>query len=116
MTKAELQKSANSVFDRYKKVDKVYITTDGQAFFEESHAKNHATAKDLDVESFRRKNADTNDFDLDSMDRLQLDAFIKENKLEVVFYADTPDEALRTMIVNAIAAIKTVKKTTKKAK
>lgn len=58
MEKAQMQKVASSTFDRYKDKDKVYVTSDGQAFFDEVHATNHAaknrTGKELGLETFRR--------------------------------------------------------------
>ncbi|GAB6123076.1 hypothetical protein [Dysgonomonas termitidis] len=99
MDTAELKKTADSVFKRYPKVDKVYITTDGQPFFDEVHAKNHAAKKELDVETFRRKEAGA--ADIGNMDRAGLEGYIRDNKLDIAFYAETPDEDLRTMIANA---------------
>lgn len=58
MTKEQMMKVAQDVFVRYKKVDKVYVTADGQAFTECAFAKNHAkknrTGKELSVETFLR--------------------------------------------------------------
>lgn len=114
MSKVDLKKTAQSVFERYKLVDKVFITTDGQVFFDEVHAKNHATAKDLDVETFRRKEEAV---DLESLDRTGLEAFVKDNGLKVEFDENTSDEDLRNAIVAAIEAQAKVKtKTSKKAK
>lgn len=60
MKKEELKKVADDVFKRYPKENKVYVTSDGQAFFDESHAKNHArvnrTGKELELEIFSRPN------------------------------------------------------------
>ncbi|MBB4034884.1 hypothetical protein GGR21_000771 [Dysgonomonas hofstadii] len=120
MAKLDLQKIADDFFKRYRKADKVFITTDGQPFTDENYAKTHAQAKDLDVETFRRNGEDSKEYDLDEMDRVQLEAFIKDNGLEVIFYAETPDEDLRTMVENAIEkvaeAAKAKKTTSKKAK
>lgn len=103
MEKKDLQKVADSVFERYKRVNKVFITSDGQAFFDEAYAKNHADAKDLDVETFRRdKKNDLGDFDLDAMDRVQLEAFIKDNKLKVKFDEKVTDENLRKAITGVL--------------
>lgn len=53
-----MQKVAKSTFDRYKDKDKVFVTSDGQAFFDEGHARNHAvknrTGKELGLDIFRR--------------------------------------------------------------
>lgn len=112
MEKKDLQKVADSVFERYKRIDKVFITSDGQAFFEEAYAKNHAAAKDLDVETFRRdKETDLGDFDLDAMDRVQLEAFIKDNKLKVKFDEKVTDENLRKAITGVLNS--SAKKATK---
>lgn len=102
MAKLDLQKIADDFFRRYRKADKVFITTDGQPFTDEYYAKTHAQSKELDVETFRRNGEGSKEFDLDEMDRVQLEAFIKDNGLEVIFYAETPDQDLRTMIENAI--------------
>lgn len=120
MAKLDLQKIADDFFKRYRKIDKVFITTDGQPFTDEMYAKNHAQSKDLEVGTFRRNGGDSKDFDLDKMDRSQLEAFVKDNGIEVVFYVETPDEDLRTMVENAIEkateAAKAKKTTSKKAK
>ncbi len=119
MDKSELKKIGDSVFKRYPNVDKVFVTSDGQAFFEEAHAKNHAAPnkkhKELEVETLRRKEESKN-FDLDSLDRAALESFVKENSLEVVFDENTPDDDLRDAIITAIEAAAKAKKTTKKAK
>jgi len=121
MDKSELKKVADSVFERYPNVDKVFVTSDGQAFFEEAHAKNHAAPnkkhKELEIETFRRK--ENGDFDIDNLDRAGLESFIKENSLQVEFDENTPDEDLRDAIVAAIEAeakAAKAKKPTKKAK
>ncbi|MDU1892752.1 MAG: hypothetical protein E6767_18890 [Dysgonomonas sp.] len=118
MNKTELKKLADSVFKRHANVDKVFATSDGQVFFEEAHAKNHAAPskkhKELEVTTFRRKEKE--DLDIEDMDRVQLEAFVKDNKLDVAFYAETPDEDLRTMIVNAIEVAAKTTKTSKKVK
>lgn len=58
MDKKQIREVAQSVFSRYKDKDKVFVTSDGQAFFEYAHAKNHATrnrtGKELGLDSFRR--------------------------------------------------------------
>lgn len=58
MTKAEMKNVAKSVFGRYKNQDKVFVTSDGQAFFSENEAKNHKvknrTGKELGLEAFLR--------------------------------------------------------------
>lgn len=52
-----LQDIANDVLKRYPNEKKVYITSDGQAFFDKSHAMNHArrnrTGKELKLETFQ---------------------------------------------------------------
>jgi hypothetical protein len=59
MSKTELQGVADDIFKRYPKEDKVYVSSDGQAFLNESHAKNHAktnrTGKELKLETFLRE-------------------------------------------------------------
>lgn len=110
MEKKDLQKVADSVFERYKRIDKVFITSDGQAFFEEAYAKNHAATKDLDIETFKRDKTNFSAFDLDNMDRTQLESFIQENELKVKFDEKTSDENLRKAITSVI------EKQTKKAK
>lgn len=58
MDKSKLKEIADSVFKRYPKIDKVFATSDGQAFFDNAHAKNHAVPnkkhKELKVEEFLR--------------------------------------------------------------
>lgn len=54
-----MKEIAEDIFKRHPKTDKVFITSDGQAFFDEAHAKNHAVPNkkrtaELDIESFRR--------------------------------------------------------------
>lgn len=119
MDKSELKKEADSVFERYPNVDKVFVTSDKQVFFEEAHAKNHAAPnkkhKELEIETFRRKD-ENGDFDIDNLDRAGLESFIKENSLQIEFGENTPDEDLRDAIVAAIEAEAKVKKPTKKAK
>jgi hypothetical protein len=55
---SELKIIANDVFRRFPNENKVYVTSDGQAFLNESHAKNHAaknrTGKELKLEAFLR--------------------------------------------------------------
>ena len=55
----ELKIIANDVFKRFPNIDKVFVTSDGQAFTDESHAKNHATknrtGKELKLETFLRE-------------------------------------------------------------
>jgi hypothetical protein len=113
----DLKKTAQSVFERYKLVDKVFVTTDGQVFFDEVHAKNHASCHDMDIKIFRRKEEAS---DLESMDRAGLEVFVKDNELNVEFNENTSNEDFRAMIENAIAKeskAKEAKKTTsKKAK
>lgn len=59
MNKLELKEITDSVFKRYPNVDKVFATSDGQVFFNEVHAKNHAAPKkkreELEIEKFIRK-------------------------------------------------------------
>jgi hypothetical protein len=59
MTKEGAKKVAKDVFARYPNEMKVFVTSDGQAFFLEMHAKNHAsgnrTGKELKVEMFLRE-------------------------------------------------------------
>ena len=56
---AELKTIANDVFKRFPNENKVFVTSDGQAFLNESHAKNHAknnrTGKELKLEVFLRE-------------------------------------------------------------
>ena len=63
----DLKTIAKDVFTRFPKEDKVFVTSDGQAFLNEAHAKNHAaknrTGKELKVETFLREevmNPDSN--------------------------------------------------------
>lgn len=60
-TKEELKSVAADIFSRYPKAEKVFVTGDGQAFFEEIHAKNHAninrSKKELPVTKFLRVEA-----------------------------------------------------------
>jgi beta-glucosidase/6-phospho-beta-glucosidase/beta-galactosidase len=60
----EFKKTANGIFNRFKDKDKVFITSDGQAFFLESDAKNHAlknrTGKELKLEVFLREAVEPN--------------------------------------------------------
>lgn len=59
---SKLQKVADDIFERYPNQQKIYVSSDGQAFFDHSHAMNHArqnrTGKELDVETFTRKEKD----------------------------------------------------------
>lgn len=54
MATLDLQKIADDFFKRYRKVDKVFITTDGQPFTDENYAKTHAEINDVEVNTFRR--------------------------------------------------------------
>ena len=54
----KLKDLAKSVFERYPGVDKVYVTTDGQAFFDEVYAKNHANVRKLEVFTICRSKID----------------------------------------------------------
>jgi dsRNA-specific ribonuclease len=55
----ELKTVANGVFKRFPNENKVFVTSDGQAFLDETHAKNHArsnrTGKELKLETFLRE-------------------------------------------------------------
>ncbi|MDR1155290.1 MAG: hypothetical protein LBL04_11335 [Bacteroidales bacterium] len=55
----ELKITASDVFERFPNENKVFVTSDGQAFFDETHAKNHArnnrTGKELKIETFLRE-------------------------------------------------------------
>jgi hypothetical protein len=55
---SELKKAADGVFKRFPSENKVFVTSDGQAFLDEIHAKNHAannrTGKELKLETFLR--------------------------------------------------------------
>ena len=55
----KIEKIANDIFNRFKNKEKVFITSDGQAFFVEADAKNHAlknrTGKELKLEVFLRE-------------------------------------------------------------
>jgi len=60
----DLKTIANDVFKRFQNENKVFVTSDGQAFLNEAHAKNHAkknrTGKELKLETFLREdNAST---------------------------------------------------------
>jgi len=56
---SEFKKIADGVFKRFENENKVFVTSDGQAFLNESHAKNHAvknrTGKELKLETFLRE-------------------------------------------------------------
>jgi len=56
---ADLRTVANDIFNRFPKENKVFITSDGQAFFSEAYARNHAktnrTGKELKLETFLRE-------------------------------------------------------------
>ena len=56
---AELKTIANDVFKRFPNENKVFVTSDGQAFLNDVHAKNHAvknrTGKELKLETFLRE-------------------------------------------------------------
>jgi len=58
MKKEELKKIADDIFERYSKVERVYVTGDGQPFLTESDAGNHArrnrSGKELEVSKFLR--------------------------------------------------------------
>jgi hypothetical protein len=58
MTKEDVKKVARGIFERYPNEKKVFVTSDGQAFFQEMHAKNHAngnrTRKELKIETVLR--------------------------------------------------------------
>lgn len=58
MTDQEIKAIADDIFERYPDQLKVYVTTDGQAFFVESDAKNHANnnrgGDQLEVKAFLR--------------------------------------------------------------
>ncbi len=58
MDKTQIQNIARSVFERYKGVDKVYITSDGQSFTDEAcavtHRQKNRTGKELGMETFLR--------------------------------------------------------------
>lgn len=45
MTKENAKKVADDIFARYKNETEVFVTSDGQAFVNEIHAKNHANSK-----------------------------------------------------------------------
>ena len=56
---SELKKTADNIFKCFPNENKVFVTSDGQAFLNESHAKNHAknnrTGKELKLETFLRE-------------------------------------------------------------
>ena len=58
-TKEELQAIAEDIFKRYPDKDKVFVSADGQAFFEEHAAKNHGlknrSGKEIEITTFLRK-------------------------------------------------------------
>ena len=55
----DLENIAKDVFKRFPSENKVFVTSDGQAFLNEAHAKNHAmnnrTGKELKLETFLRE-------------------------------------------------------------
>ncbi len=63
MNKDKMQELAEDIFNRYPNQNSVYVSSDGQAFFDQSHAMNHArknrTGKELKVESFKRPDSKT---------------------------------------------------------
>ena len=67
MNDPKLKETAESVFKRYPRVDKVFVTSDGQAFFDESNARNHAIPnkrhKELKVETFHREDPEKKETD-----------------------------------------------------
>ncbi|MDR1116225.1 MAG: hypothetical protein LBL33_08805 [Tannerella sp.] len=58
MDKSKLKEITDSVFKRYPGVDRAFVTSDGQVFFDEAHAKNHAAPnkkrKELEMEKVLR--------------------------------------------------------------
>ena len=65
MNSEQAKKIADDVFARFKKVDKTFVAADGQAFFDEMHAKSHAvnnrSEKELKVFTFLRDVAKAGD-------------------------------------------------------
>ena len=63
MDKTAMKKVADDVFERYPEADKVHVTSDGQSFFDEVFAKNHAAPqkgrKELALETFCREENST---------------------------------------------------------
>ena len=62
---SELKTIANDVFKRFPNENKVYVTSDGQAFLNDVHAKNHAvknrTGNELKLETFLREETKPSD-------------------------------------------------------
>ncbi|MDR0872990.1 MAG: hypothetical protein LBN27_05920 [Prevotellaceae bacterium] len=52
MIKENAKKVADDIFARYKNETEVFVTSDGQAFVNEIHAKNHANSKGAKLEIF----------------------------------------------------------------
>jgi hypothetical protein len=56
---SDLKAIAKDVFVHFPDVNKVYVTSDGQAFLEEAYARNHAvrnrTSKELKLDTFLRE-------------------------------------------------------------
>jgi hypothetical protein len=56
---SNLKAVADDVFARFPDKGKVYVTSDGQAFIDESHARNHAvnnrSGRELKMETFLRE-------------------------------------------------------------
>jgi hypothetical protein len=63
MTKENAKKVADDVFKRYPNEKEIFVTSDGQAFFNEVHAKNHSlknrTGKKLEIFFFQKEDAKT---------------------------------------------------------
>lgn len=104
MEKQDLKQTANSVFERYPKVNKVFVTTDGQVFFEEAYAETHASQKELEVVAVRREGEELPSVELNEMDRTQLEAFIEDNELKVKVNEKMTDENLRKAIAGVLSS------------
>ena len=65
MTKEQAKKAAEDVFARFKEEGNAFVTADGQVFFDEKHAQNHARSnrgkKELEVFTFLRSAGESKD-------------------------------------------------------
>ena len=66
---------AKDVFSRYPNAQKVYVTSDGQAFFDErmalNHSKNNRSGKELILFSYDRHNEGSTNTDFDEISSIE---------------------------------------------
>ena len=70
MDKINKQKIANELFESYEDENKVFVTEDGQGFFDEGAAKNHAIAKDFDAPKVFFREGFSDEMDTDTEEAL----------------------------------------------